>query len=513
MNRAVIIDNDGSQRRSLKGILINEGFEVEEAVDGQRGISIAREKDDVVVIFIADKLIGLSGMDTLIAIRKFRPKVPVLMLMSGKDRKSGQLALSRGAAWFLHKPILVEDVLVVLRHLMETQRLQQTIDHQVERLQLLEQQTSELTQIDVDFLPTEEIIRNSEFLSKSIDIIASVLEAKKVSMMLLSQDGKDLVMGKSNWILPSKVPNIRQPITNGVAGQVAREGKSILIKDVTKDPDTQINEYTRQYESPSFMAAPVRLGGKVIGVITVNDRKDKVPFTENDLVMLNTFCHQMSMSIANMCMMKRTEREKLKLQFINDIVQDLLSSVDPGEIYTTLIEKIMNGLRATAGMLAFSDPKGNQILIEHVEPEDRIRKPGYPIPVGNGIIAEVFKTGQVVFENQTSEDSRADKGSDFPPGLEAKTIAAAPIKSNGKILGVIAFYNKEEGLPFDSWDMEILHSVSPQASMAIKQAWLYQNLIKSIDDVVDTNRQLEDANREIKTKIRELERLKTKVSS
>jgi GAF domain-containing protein len=92
-------------------------------------------------------------------------------------------------------------------------------------------------------------------------------------------------------------------------------------------------------------------------------------------------------------------------------------------------------------------------------------------------------------------------------------MAAAPIKANNKVLGVIAFYNKEEELPFDAWDLEILHSVIPQASMAIKQAWLYQNLIKSIDDVVDTNKQLEDANREIKDKIRELERLKKKVSS
>lgn len=512
MKRAIVIDSDGTQRQVLKGILVNEGFDVEEAAEGQRGIAIVRDKSDIAVIFVADKLMGLSGMDTLIAIRKFQPKVPVLMLMSGDDRRSAQLSLSRGAAWFLYKPVHVEDVLVIIRHIMERRRLQETIDHQVERLQLLEKQTGELTRIDAQDFPTEEIIRESEFLTKSIDIIASVMDAKKVSLMLLSHDGKDLVMGKSNWILPSKIPNIRQPITQGVAGQVAREGKPMLIKDITKDAQTQVNEYTRQYESPSFIVAPIILGGKVIGVTTVNDRKDKVPFTENDLAMLNTFCHQMSMSIANMCMMKRTERERLKLQFINEIVQNLVTSVDPAEIYTTLIGKIMSGLRAAAGILAFSDPKGTKLSIEKVEPEDRLRKPQEPVPVGKGIIAAVLRTGKVIIENKATDNPEVDKTSDFPPGLEVKNVAVTPIKANGKTLGVLAVYNKEEGLPFDAWDREILQAVAPQASMAIKQAWLYQNLIKSIDDVVETNRQLENANREIRDKIRQLDKLKSKVS-
>jgi len=512
MKRAIIIDSEEVHRQTLKGILVNEGFDVEEAADGQKGIAAIRDGSDIAVIFLADVLPGLSGIDTLIAIRKFQPKVPVLMLMGSDDRKSAQLALSRGAAWFLHKPIFVEDVLVIIRHLMEKRRLDVTIDHQVERLQLLEKQTGELIRFDVKGFPVEEIIRENEFLAKSIDIIANVLEAKKVSLMLLSRDGKELVMARSNWILPSKIPNIRQPITQGVSGQVAREGKPMLIRDVTRDARAQINEFTRQYESPSFIVTPIKLGEKIIGVITVNDHKDKVPFTENDLAMLNTFGHQMSMSIANLCMMKRTEREKLKLQFINGVVQNIVTSLDPAEIYAALVGYIMNGLRASAGMLAFSDPKGTQLFVERIEPKDRFRKPPEPIPVGNGILGAVLKEKKVIIENKVPGNEAVDKGSDFIPGLEVKNMAVIPIKAHDKVLGVIAVYNKEEGHSFNVWDREILEAVAPQVSLAIKQAWLYQNLIKSIDDVVETNKQLENANREIRTQNQELDQLKTKVS-
>ena len=69
-----------------------------------------------------------------------------------------------------------------------------------------------------------------------------------------------------------------------------------------------------------------------------------------------------------------------------------------------------------------------------------------------------------------------------------------------------------ENLPFDDWDKEILVAVSPPASMAIKQAWLYQNLIKSIDEVVETNKQLEEANKEVRQRVKELNWLKSKVA-
>jgi DNA-binding response OmpR family regulator len=212
MNRAIIIDSENISRQSLKGILTNEGFDVVEAVDGQKGIAAVRSQEDIGVIFLADRLSGLSGLDTLIAIRKFQPKVPVLMILGDEERQSAQRALSRGAAWFLNKPVKVEDVLIVIRHLMEKKHLQETIDRQSSRLQLLEKQTSELTHIEEDDLPPEDVLKESDFLSRSIELISEVLEARKVSLMLMSRDGKELVMAKSNWILPSKIPNIRQPI-------------------------------------------------------------------------------------------------------------------------------------------------------------------------------------------------------------------------------------------------------------------------------------------------------------
>jgi len=145
-------------------------------------------------------------------------------------------------------------------------------------------------------------------------------------------------------------------------------------------------------------------------------------------------------------------------------------------------------------------------------PEDRIRITRQPIPKGNGVISSVLKNAQAVIKNETGPESGVDTASDFPHGISARNIAATPLLSSDKVLGVLAIYNKEEGLPFDEWDRDILVAVTPPASMAIKQAWLYQNLIKSIDEVAETNKQLEMANKEVRQRVKEVNWLKSKVA-
>lgn len=512
MSKAIIVESDDAARRSLRDILVNEGLVVEEAMDGQKGINAARAAEDLVVVFLADRLPGLSGIDTLIGLRKFLPKIPIILTMSSENRQTSQLALSRGASWFLSKPVRVEDVLVILRNLLERRKLLKTVESQVQRLNLLEKQAAALTDLGTGDLVPGDILREDEFLKRTIELIAEVLDAKKISLMLLDEQNKELFMANSNWILPSKLPTIRQPVGSGVAGKVVRDGKPMLVADAKKDTKAQPNEYALQYESTSFICTPLFHRRKVIGTISANDKRNKEPFTEADLAILNTFAHQLSMAIANLAMTHRIEREHLKMAFVSDIVNSLVSSMDPAEIYRTLLEKVRTVLRAKAGILLVGDGKGGTVNFEAESPEGEVRKPTGPVPLGSGVLERVLTKGKVVMVNAAAKSGEVDAASDFPRGMDRRNIAAMPLKAKGKVLGALVVYNKEDNLPFEDWDQEILEAIIPQASMAIKQAWLYQSLIKSIDDVVETNKQLDMANKEIRNRIEELSRLKKRVS-
>ena len=89
-------------------------------------------------------------------------------------------------------------------------------------------------------------------------------------------------------------------------------------------------------------------------------------------------------------------------------------------------------------------------------------------------------------------------------------MICAPLKIRDKTLGVIRAANKKGSPGFTARDLEIMEYIASQSSIALKNAWLYKNLVSSVDEVAATNKELERVNTQLKLKIKELELLKKK---
>lgn len=98
------------------------------------------------------------------------------------------------------------------------------------------------------------------------------------------------------------------PDNVGIVGTTYRNGEPYLSEDVKKDGKfySKIDKKTK-FESRSILALPVKIGGSVIGVIELINRKEKVNFDEKDLAILEIFAKYTSTLIANALDSKRFE--------------------------------------------------------------------------------------------------------------------------------------------------------------------------------------------------------------
>jgi GAF domain-containing protein len=270
--------------------------------------------------------------------------------------------------------------------------------------------------------------------------------------------------------------------------------------------------FSKQYESPSFVCTPLFFNKKVVGTISANDKRDGKPFNEEDLTVLSTFTHLVAMEIASLYMSRKVEKEHLKLTYINNVVFSLTSSLGPEEIYQNMVDRIRTNLRGKVCALITVEERGDQLKIEAVSADDDLPSRRKTFSAGSGVMCKVLESGKPMIVNGVTGREGTDPGVDFLEGLAPVNMAAVPIKLKESTVGIIVIYDKEDDLPFNSWDLEILTSLAPHAGMGLKNAWLYQNLLDSIDEVVATNKQLEAANRNIREQIDELNRLKDKVS-
>lgn len=115
---AVIIDDSGSIRLLLKGILENVGLKViGVASNGRDGIEVVRKTHPAVVCLDVD-MPGMTGVEALPYVRATSPLTNVVMITGNASRAIVEAAISGGAKGYILKPIRPAKVEEFMKKLM-----------------------------------------------------------------------------------------------------------------------------------------------------------------------------------------------------------------------------------------------------------------------------------------------------------------------------------------------------------------------------------------------------------
>jgi len=123
--RIIIIEDDQGVRFFLEEALKGEGYRVnsfESYEDASRSIS---NSTDLLIMDIS--LPGLDGLSATTDIKK-RYDVPILIITAYGTKKNALEAIKRGAMDFFVKPILLDELKVMLRRVLGTRRLKKEVE-------------------------------------------------------------------------------------------------------------------------------------------------------------------------------------------------------------------------------------------------------------------------------------------------------------------------------------------------------------------------------------------------
>lgn len=118
----LVVEDQDSARESLAELLRGEGYEVHEAPDGNRAISLVDQLDlDIVLTDLT--MPGSDGMAVLRHVRNVSPQTLVILMTAHATVDTAVEAIRLGAQDYLLKPLIFEDVLRKIKHLMEHRKL------------------------------------------------------------------------------------------------------------------------------------------------------------------------------------------------------------------------------------------------------------------------------------------------------------------------------------------------------------------------------------------------------
>jgi len=165
-----------------------------------------------------------------------------------------------------------------------------------------------------------------------------------------------------------------------------------------------------------------------------------------------------------------------QLQLIINAAEKVNSNIKIDEVLHSIVEAAASLTTADRGTLYILDyDKGE--LWSKVLRGDNIED--IRLKIGQGLAGWVAKTGELINLTDAHEDDRFDSEIDKLSGYTTKSMICYPIKNReGVIIGVLQLLNSARGA-FTQIDLDFLEALSVHAALALLNAELMQQLIKT----------------------------------
>lgn len=164
------------------------------------------------------------------------------------------------------------------------------IEERVERLALL----SQLGQILNSTLDQAEVRR------RAMEAATQLMKAEVGSLLLVDEQRQQVYFDVALGDQEEKIKTIYLSMGEGIAGWVAREGKPLIVNSPEKDPRffKGVDERT-EFKTRNLICVPVKVKGKVIGVLEAINKKGEGVFHKEDLSLFTSLADQVAIALDN----------------------------------------------------------------------------------------------------------------------------------------------------------------------------------------------------------------------
>ncbi len=250
-----------------------------------------------------------------------------IILIVGSDRDDLVLrALRMGVIDCLHLPLKPADVLQAVRDGLDRRKRIESWTRKQTR------QNTDIMRRHIDVLKELEQIGRSITASLDLDYVltaivdsaVNITGAEEGNLLILDEASGDLYMRAARNFQDEFVHTFRLPVSDTLAGEVIRTGKPVLLDEGT------LQKIKTSYLVRTLMYVPLKIHGRVIGVLGVDNRESKQAFTRHHLALVSTLADYAAIAIENARLYSNSEVERRKLETILDGVEDGVIVVDFG---------------------------------------------------------------------------------------------------------------------------------------------------------------------------------------
>ncbi len=287
-------------------------------------------------------------------------------------------------------------------------------------------------------------------------------------------EGEELVLAGSWGDAKEVMVTSRLRIGESLSGRVAVSGEPLVVPDLVNDPRVipAHRETIRRRGYRAFMAVPVKVGERVVGVLSIRTRRVE-GFSAEAVRIATAFAAQAAVALENARLYSETEHRRSVAERLADIGRLISQSLESEIIGQKIVEGLRVLLGARASALYRLDPVSRDLQARSIAGEIG---PLALLPAGTGLAGLAVREGEPVVTPNVATDPRVV----LPPiGREqidrelARAALAVPLRVQGTIVGVLTVGDRE-GRMFSDDDVRLAQAFADQAVLALENARLYE---------------------------------------
>ncbi len=164
-------------------------------------------------------------------------------------------------------------------------------------------------------------------LSRVMDQVVELTRAERGFVMLLEENGEP-IFRVARGMDQQTIQHPEFEISRGVVERVTREGEALLTSNAQTDERFRLRVSVQALGLRSILCAPLKVQGRITGVIYVDNRLQAGLFTPDDLELLSAIAHSAAIAIEN-ARLYRLAVEKGRMERELQVARELQASLLP----------------------------------------------------------------------------------------------------------------------------------------------------------------------------------------
>ncbi|MBT7074522.1 MAG: GAF domain-containing protein, partial [Anaerolineae bacterium] len=187
------------------------------------------------------------------------------------------------------------------------------------------------------------------------------------------------------------------PLGEGLTSIIVHTGQPLMIVENTEERAAALGAKIVGSSAKSWLGSPLKIKGKVIGAIIIQDTENEKSFDQNSLRFINTLASQVSGAIYNIQLLDDSRRRALQLESAAEIARDMSGSLNLDELLSNAVTLIRDRFSFYHASVFLIDTLGEYAIIREATGEAgaQLKRNGHKLGVGSkSIVGYVSNHGE-----------------------------------------------------------------------------------------------------------------------